>query len=129
VTFTYERGTDLYRVRRTIPDRVQAEAIFDDDEIESFIEDEGDWRRATALALETIAADEALVQKVMQTQEGLRTDGAKTADALLKRAAMLRDQAVDAEAVDEGGMFDVAEMVTGPFSYRERIHNEALRHG
>jgi hypothetical protein len=33
----------------------------------------------------------------------------------------------DAEDADCG--FDIAEMVTGPFGYRERIYNEALRYG
>jgi hypothetical protein len=128
VAFTYVLGTDIFRVRRTIPDRVEAEAIFTDEEIQSFVDDEGDWRRGTALALETIASDEALVQKVQRFGD-FQTDGASVARALLGRAKSLRDQASDADAADDGGAWDIAEMVTGPFSYRERVYNEALRDG
>jgi hypothetical protein len=128
LTWTYDLTTDVGRVRRTIPDRLQAEAIFTDEEIVSFVADEGDWRRATALALETIAVDEALVQKVQKTAD-FQTDGAATARALLSRATALRAQAGDLELASDGGAFDIAEMVTGPFGYRERLYNEALRDG
>jgi hypothetical protein len=52
------------------------------------------------------------------------TDGAKLSDALLKRAALLRQQAANNVT---GGSFDWAEMVPNDFSARERIYNEALR--
>jgi hypothetical protein len=128
VTWTYDLSTDVGRCRLMVPDRIQAEAIFSDEEYAAFLDLEGDIRRATALALETIAADEALVQKVQQFGD-FRTDGAKTADSLLKRAATLRSQASDADAAEDGGAWDIAEMVTGPFGYRERLYNEALRDG
>jgi hypothetical protein len=127
MTWSYDPLTDIGRVRRTIPDRVQVDGVFSDEEIASFIADEGDWRRATALALETIATDEALVQKV-QTVQGFQTDGARLATALFTRATALRDQASLADA-ESGAAFDIAEQVTGPFSMRERVYDDALRQG
>lgn len=123
------------QVRLLIPDRVAAAPLFQDDELDGFLAIEGgNLKCATALALETISSDEALVQKVMKTQL-IETDGAKTAGVLLRRAEELRSQAAkDAQAVadaddDGSGYFEVAEMVLDPFSYRERLWNEALRHG
>ncbi len=133
MAFTYDLQTDTGKIRLMIPDRVAGEVIFQDDEIAALLLLESNvLKRATALALETIAADEALVQKVQRTQQ-LETDGAKTADALLKRAKMLREQAAQ-EAVaaieDDGtGYFDIAELVVDDFSTRERLRNEALRYG
>lgn len=127
MTFTYVPGDDIFRVRRTIPDRVQADAIFTDEEITSFIDDEGDWRRATALAIETIAVNETLTLKVLRLSS-ISTDGAKEAAVLLNRASSLREQANLADA-ESGAAFDVAEWVTGPFGMRERLYDEALRQG
>lgn len=52
--------------------------------------------RAAADALDAIATSEALVSKVIQTVDGLQTDGAKVANSLRTRADTLRRQA-DAE--------------------------------
>lgn len=82
-------------------------------------------KRAAALALETIASDNAMVLKVMRLLD-LTTDGAKVSDALLKRAAELRKQD---EAEDVDGAFDYAELVYDSFSSRERILKQALREG
>lgn len=127
MTFTYDPTTDIGRVRRTIPDKDNNEDTFwTDEEIQSFINDEGDWRRAAALALETMASDSALVMQLIHVQD-LRTDGASVSNALLKRAQMLRQQANDSDANDEGG-FEIAELVYDDFSYRERIRKQLLRH-
>lgn len=133
MAFTYTLATDVGKIRLMIPDRVEAEAIFQDDELETFLAlEDGVLKCAAACALETIAADEALVQKVQET-EGLKTDGAKTATALLARAKTLREQAAAAAAAaledDGAGYFDIAELVFDPFSARERRRNEALRSG
>ncbi|HEX8834979.1 MAG TPA: hypothetical protein VF719_12300 [Abditibacteriaceae bacterium] len=85
----------ISRVRKHIPDR-EAPFSFDDDEIADFLEENNDVPKlAAADALESKATDEAFVQKV-QTTLGEQTDGAKTADVVLKRAAMLRKQVADA---------------------------------
>jgi len=78
---------------------------------------------AAALGLETIASDTAMVLKVIRILD-LTTDGAKTSDALLARAKLLRAQAA-AEDVD--GAFNWAEMVVNDFSYREFLLKNALR--
>jgi hypothetical protein len=92
MAFTYSLSTDIGKVRLLIPDRVSADAVFNDEEIETFLGVEGDnVKLAAALALETIAADEALVQKVQRTLTE-ETDGAKLAKALLDRASGLRNQ-------------------------------------
>ena len=127
--FTFDAGTDIRKVRLLIPDRIEAEAIFQDDEIEEFLELEGgNVKRAAALALETIAVDEALVQKALDLPD-LKTDGAKTADVLLKRARMLREQATSEKEMDVEGQFGWAEVVYDDFSARERIRNQGLRGG
>ena len=66
------------------------------------------------------------MQKVLKLGD-LSTDGAKLSDALRARAADLREQALDAEAAEDGGAFEVVEMVQNQFGYRERMYNEALR--
>lgn len=122
---SYDLSTDVGRVRLLIPDRDTANAVFQDDEIAAFLALEGNVRRAAALALETIASDEALTQKVIRLLD-LSTDGASLARALLQRAAALRQQADDADARD-GALFDWAEMVVDDFSARERLTAEVLR--
>ena len=76
-------------------------------------------KRTAAMCLEVIASNEAYTQKVISLLD-LSTDGAKTSDALLKRAAILRKQ--DAEdlvlensALDAG--FEIAEWPLGNSSF------------
>lgn len=126
MAFTYDTSTDTGKVRLLVPDRVDSGHLFEDAEIVVFLSAEGDdVRRATALALETIASDQAMTLKVIRVLD-LSTDGARTSDALLKRAAQLRAQADEADA-SAGGAWDYAEMVPTIFAYRERLDNEALR--
>jgi len=125
--FTYELSADSGRVRLLVPDNDSANYIFDDDEIDAFLALEGDVRRAAALALETIASNEALTLKVIRLLD-VQTDGRAVSDALLKRAAALRKQADDTDMA-AGGAFDVAEMVFDDFSWRERWINQTLRAG
>jgi hypothetical protein len=56
----------------------------------------GSVRRAAADALDAIASSEALVSKVIRSQD-LQTDGAKLADALRAHADRLRVQAEDTD--------------------------------
>lgn len=134
MAFTFNLATDVGRVRLLIPDRDSTDPIFGDDEIETFLNLEGDVRRATALALETAASDQTLTLKVIKLLD-ITTDGAKTGDALLKRAALLRSQAAQAEQAelaaqaDASELFDIAEMVPNSFAWRERVWNEGLRNG
>jgi hypothetical protein len=126
MAFTYDVSTNRGKVRMLTPDSSATSYVFEDDEIDAFLALEGnDVRRGAALALETLASNEALVLKVIKVLD-LQTDGAKTADALLKRAALLRGQADTAEAAG-GELFDWAEMVVDPFSARERLASQMLR--
>jgi hypothetical protein len=60
-------------------------------------------KRAAAAALETVASNEAMVSKVIRTQD-LATDGAKVSDALMRRATELRRQANDDDEDTAGGL-------------------------
>jgi len=125
MAFTYDPTTDLGKVRLLCTDSVAANEIFSDDEITAFMALESDnVRRSAALALETIASSEVLVQKRIRLLD-LTTDGPAESAELLKRAAMLRVQADDVEA-GETSAIDWAEMNLDEFSYRERLINEAL---
>lgn len=127
MTFTYEPTTDLGKVRMLIPDRVEENAVFLDDELQAYLDmNDSNVRRAAAEALETIASDEAMTLKVLTTLD-ISTNGASTSDALLRRATLLRQQAEDADAGEEGGMFDYAEMTPNAFTRRERVLNQAQR--
>lgn len=129
MAFSYNLSTDAGKVRAMIPDSKEATYLFEDDEINVFLLIEGHIKRATALALETIASDQALVLKVIKVLD-ITTDGAKVSDALLKRAKMLREQ-VDAEIVlsDQQPAIDIAEMVLDDFTWRERMVKQSLRGG
>lgn len=123
MSYTYDLTTDVGRVRLMVPDRNAADYVFEDEELEAFLAFEGTVKSASALALETIASDQAMVLKVVRILD-LQTDGARVSDALLKRAAQLRAQD-EAENVD--GLFDWAEMPVSDFAARERLWKEALR--
>lgn len=130
MTFTYDPTTNAGKVRMLIPDRVEADAIFSDEEINAYLEMNGDGvKYAAADALDTIASDQALTLKVITLMD-LQTDGAATAAALIKRAASLRTQAdaeTEAKEADAGDLFDYGEMVTNKFTRRERMIKQAER--
>lgn len=122
MTTTYDLATDVGKVRLLIPDSDldSGVVVFQDEDIEAFLSIEGDdIRLATAQALDTIAASEALVQKVIKTMD-VQTDGAKLAEALMKRAKALRDQAAGLVA-DDDDPFAVAEFADPVFGQREYL--------
>lgn len=123
--YSYDLNTDVGKVRLLIPDSQSDAFLFEDSEIEAFLALETGVKRAAALALETVASNEAMVLKVIRLLD-VQTDGAKVADALLKRAARLREQA-DADDLAMDGSFDIAEMVVDAFTWRERMRKQALR--
>lgn len=107
--------TDVDQVRVLIndyhPDDVGA-GVFTTVEIQTFLDLEGgSVKRAAAQACDVIADNEALVSKVIRTQTGLSTDGAKVADSLRKRAAALREQAATDDDAD--GYFEVVDFTSG----------------
>jgi len=130
MTFTYvstDLSTSLAKVRRLISDVDSTQPIFADEEIEAFLVMENSRvRRGAAMALETMAASDVYVLKVMRRGD-LETDGAKTSAELRALAKRFRDEDAAAESESEDGAFDIAEMVLDDFSYRERVAAEALR--
>jgi len=124
--FTYDLSGYTGQIRLLIPDNQSDSYIFEDDELQTFYSlERSNVRRATALALETIASNEAYVLKVISSLD-LQTDGPAVAVALRARAADLRQQALEDEARDEDGAFDIAEWVLTPSQRRQKILNRAL---
>lgn len=72
--------------------------IFEDEQIQAFLDiEKGNVKRAAADALLTIAVTEALILKVIKTDDK-QTDGSKLASALRVAAHDLRKQADEDEA-------------------------------
>lgn len=125
---TYNLTTNTGKVRALIGDTDVSAPIFQDEELAAFLSLEHEnVRRGAALALETMASTEAYVQKAMSIMD-LSTNGPATARALLDRARLLREQAAQAEATEDGGGFEIIEPVYDDFSFRERLAKELLRH-
>ncbi len=119
--------TPAGQVRLLIPDTDTTAFVFVDDEITAFLALElGNVFRAAALAIETIATNEALVLKVIDTLD-VKTDGARLSDALLKRATQLRARADETPEEDDDGDFAVAEFADPVFGARQYRHREHLR--
>jgi hypothetical protein len=121
VSFTYDPGTDAGKVRLLISDTQDTNHIFEDTEIASFLDIQGDPRLAAAMALETIAASQILLLKVIGMTNGISTHGDRVADSLRELANSIRKR------VDEDYAFDWAEVVTNSFSERDRIYKQFLR--
>jgi hypothetical protein len=129
MAFSYDLNTDVGKVRLLIMDNQSTAYLFEDGELSAFLLMEGDVvRRGAALALETMASNEAYVSKRVEILD-LKTDGPAVAASLLKRAGELRAQADRDEQAEEGGAFDIAEWVVDDFSGRERLAKEWLRGG
>lgn len=122
--FSYILTEDRGKVRLLIPDNKADAWIFADIEIDGFLAMETGVKRAAALALETIASDQALVLKVIRILD-LTTDGAKVSDALLKRAEKLRSQAASDDDLAAGDGFEIAGMVVDDFTLRQAIFRDA----
>jgi hypothetical protein len=114
--------TPVGQVRLLIADTNESALTLSNDQVEGYLGLYGadattstlsQTRRAAADALDAIATSEALVSKVIRTQD-LSTDGAKLADALRKQAATLRAQADTADDDAAGGFLDVAEFSPYP---------------
>lgn len=114
----YDPTTDAGRVRLLVADTDNSNAVFADIEIDAFLEmEDGNVLLAAAQALDTIATNEALIQKVAKHAD-TTTDGAKLAEALMKRAKTLRDRAAEVD-VDGDDDFAVAEFADPVFGQRE----------
>jgi hypothetical protein len=99
-------STDVGRVRLLIPDTDEANALLIDPQIQALLDMEGSVKLAAAAALDIIASNEALVGKVITTQD-LSTDGPKVAAELRARAASLRQQVDDGVGDNDAGLLIV----------------------
>lgn len=117
MAFTYVLTTDTGQMRALIPDNHTDDYLFADEELSVFLALEGGIKKGTALALETMASNEAMVLKVIRLLD-ITTDGAKVSDALLKRAALLRKQADDADDATSEAV-DIVGWVLSPSQHRE----------
>lgn len=107
---TVDPTTDVGMIRTLATDLDETAPLFTDAQITAFLMLEGSVRRAAALALETIAASEAVISKKIRTLD-LSTDGPAVAKELRERAAALRAQQQKAD--DEAGVgvfaFDIVD--------------------
>ena len=95
MSFTYDLTNAVGEVRLLIPDRTQTDAFFSDEEVQTFLDmEEQNTFLAAALALDTIASDEAMVLKVI-TMLDLSTNGPAVAKSLRERADSLRSRVYD----------------------------------
>lgn len=124
MSFSYDLSTDAGKVRLLIPDSKASSYLLEDEEIDAFLALETGVKRAAALALETIASDQALVLKVIRILD-LTTDGAKVSDALLARAAKLRSQAEAEEELAAGDGFDIAGLIVDDHTLEQAIFYDA----
>lgn len=124
--FTYDPTTPEGKVRLLAQDFDAEEPIFSDQEIQAFLDlNAANIKWAAAQALEVIAANEVYVQKRIKILD-LWTDGPREAEQLRELAKSYRDQA-NTLIDDPDEMFDWAEHVFNPFTWRERIFNELMR--
>lgn len=105
-------ATDIQKVRVLIPDTEKVfdgDTLFSDEEISTYLEIASDnVLRAAALAVRAIATSEAMISKVITTQD-LKTDGSKVADSLHKHADGLESRAQSDENKELFEYFDIVE--------------------
>lgn len=107
-------SSEQRQVRLLISDTDPANRFFSTLEIDDFLSmNTANARRAAAQALDTMAANEAMVSKKIRTQD-LSTDGPAVAEALRKLAAELRRQADAGEGDEEVSGFEIAEFEPYP---------------
>ena len=98
-------------------------SILTDSQIQSFLDlEEDDIKLAAADALNSIAANQALVLKVMRVLD-IQTDGAKVAESLRQLAKQYRAE------VMESAEFDYAEQISNTPGLVEKVLKDWLREG
>ncbi len=123
MSFTFDPTNAIGLIRTISGDKYEAAAFHSDEEIEAFLSlEDGDLKLASAQVLDSMASNEAVIQKQIKLLD-LTTNGPAVAKALRDHATELRRQ------VDEEPAFDFAEQVNDSFSYREKILKDAIRRG
>jgi hypothetical protein len=125
LTWTYAPTTDLGKMRLLVADTDSSRQIMQDEDLQGFIAIAGHYWLGAAMALDSIAANEVLTQKVL-TIMGTSTDGAKVAKELRARAKQLREDFRSFGPTAELG-FASAEMPDGAFSYEEMLLKQYQR--
>ena len=125
MAFTYDLTTEAGKVRLLITDTDHDNEIFSDSEINVFlsltaVDSSNDINLASAVALETMAASEAIVQKKIKLLD-LTTDGQAVATSLRASAKILRDQS------ENESYIDWSELNLNDFTARDIVWNDALR--
>lgn len=107
MAFTFDPTTDRGMVRLIIGDTAEATAIFEDASIDAFLAlaDDGEVKLAAAVALDTMASNQALLLKKVKVGE-ISTDGPAVAKSLREHAQSLRDEVLNGGV---GGAFEVVE--------------------
>lgn len=102
--------TDIGRVRLLVADLDPTAPCFTDEMYQALLDmNHGSVNLAAATALETLAANEALVSKRIRTQD-VQTDGPAVAAELRAQALRLREQEADATYA----FFDFVSFSQGP---------------
>lgn len=122
---TFDPTTDLGKMRLLVSDTDVSRPILDDEDLEAFIAIAGNYWLGAAMALDSIATNEVLTQKVL-TIMGTSTDGAKVAKELRARARQLREDFKNFGPATELG-FATAEMPDGAFSREEMLLKQYQR--
>lgn len=124
MAWTYDVATDVGKVRLLTPDKDSSNPIFDDAEIQAFLDlSGGSVQYAAARVLDTIANSDAYILKVTRVLD-VSVDGTRVADALHKGAELLRKEAA---LTEPGSSMDWAEQVFTPWGENLRLYNERLR--
>lgn len=121
--------TSVGQVRSLIPDveqledptnlAAEPEYVFGDGLLQSYLVlARNNVYRAAAIAVNTLATSEALILKVLKSDDR-QTDGAKLADALGRRVAWLDEQA-DAEDEEVYAGFDITPYDARPTHWEYR---------
>ncbi len=125
--WTYDVSTDTGKVRLLARESDQSTSIFSDEEIDTFLALETHVLLGAALALETIASNEVLLQKKIEVS-GIKTDGPAVAESLRTSAIALRlryDALVQGTSVDPG--WDWAEMGLTAEQMSEQRFNDLVK--
>lgn len=115
-------STDVGMIRLLIPDTDLDNLLFTDAEVTALLTLEASViKRAVAAALDVVASNEAMVGKVIRSQD-LSTDGAKVSAELRARATELRRQVNEDDVATAGGL-DIVDFVD-PFTRRQHENTE-----
>lgn len=127
MSISFDPTTPIGQVRLLSADfDLEGGVIFNDESYSAFLNlNNQSIRLAAAQALDVVATNEVIVQKVIKILD-LRTDGKSVQMALKQQADELRRQEYEGSG-DMVGYFDYAEQVLDAFTARQRAVNEWLR--